>query len=214
MRNRAAAALFCSIVPFTATGAEQITLVAFGDSLTQGFGLPEEEGFVPVLERWLESEGGQGDLTLINAGVSGDTTAGGKARIAWTLSEDVDAVVLNLGANDMLRGLDPSASRANLEAMIAEITARNLPLLITHVPAPSNFGAEYKQEFDAIYPELAEANGALYHSNFFAGLDAPDLLSAQKWMQADGLHPNAEGVQRIVAEIGPSIVELLERVAN
>lgn len=214
IRNRILAALLLCLLPVTQALAEEITLLAFGDSLTQGYGLPEQDGFVPQLERWLEEEAGQGEVTVINGGVSGDTTAGGKARIAWSLTEEIDAVYVNLGANDMLRGMDPAATRANMEAIIAEITARGLPLMITHVPSASNYGPDYKAEFDAIFPALAEASGAIYHPNFLSGLGVADLQSAQPWMQGDGIHPNAEGVALIVADIGPRVAEVLQQVAK
>ena len=201
--------MFCA---FTAAADEQITLVAFGDSLTQGYGLPEEDGFVPQLGGWLESEGV--DVQMINAGVSGDTTAGGAARIAWTLTEDIDAVIVSLGANDMLRGIDPTVSRDNLNAILAEIAARDLPVLLVGIPAASNYGPNYKQEFDSIFIDLAAKYETLHYPSFLGGLGAETLEAAQPLMQDDGIHPNAEGVARIVADIGPRVLELVERARD
>lgn len=191
--------------------AEERTLLALGDSLTQGFGLPEAEGFVPTLSRWLEGQGMA--VRVINAGVSGDTTAGGAARIDWALSEDVDAVIVALGGNDVLRGIEPAVSRANLQRILESTAAQAVPVLLAGLPAPGNYGPDYKAEFDAIYPELAEAYGALLYPNFLAALSgAEDLAAAQRFMQADGIHPNADGVARIVDDIGPAVLALLRRV--
>ena len=117
--------------------AQKLTLVAFGDSLTQGYGLPQPDGFVPQMQNWLAANGA--DVTVINAGVSGDTTAGGLARMDWTLTPDVDAMILNLGGNDLLRGIDPKSSRANLEAMLTKAQALNIPLLLVALRAPGNY---------------------------------------------------------------------------
>ncbi len=190
-----------------AAAEDPLTLIAFGDSLTQGYGLPPEEGFVPVLDRWLAAEGIA--ATVVNAGVSGDTTAGGRARIGWTLSGAADAVIVALGANDMLRGVDPAAAAANLDAILAEIAARDLPVLLAAVPAAGNYGPDYKAAFDGMYPVLAERYGATLYPNFLAGLGAATLREAAPLMQPDGIHPNAEGVAKIVADIGPYVAALL-----
>lgn len=118
--------------------AEPVTIAALGDSLTQGFGLPPEDGLVPQLQRWLEANGAE--VTLINAGVSGDTTAGGLARIDWTLTDEVDALIVALGGNDVLRGIAPEAVRANLDGILTKATARDLPVLLVGTEAPQNFG--------------------------------------------------------------------------
>ncbi|CAN5759001.1 arylesterase [soil metagenome] len=180
---------------------------ACGDSLTQGYGLTEGEGFVPQLEAWLREQGAE--VSVINAGVSGDTTAGGRARVDWVLGDGVDGVILALGGNDMLRGLDPAESRANLDAILAEIGARGLPVLLAGIPSTTNYGPDYREEFEAIFPGLAEEHGALYYPNFLAGLGAETLEAAQPFMQGDGIHPNAEGVRRIVLAIGPAVLDLV-----
>lgn len=192
--------------------AEPVTIAALGDSLTQGYGLPEEDGFVPRLEAWLEGEGAE--VELINAGVSGDTTAGGLARVDWTLTPQVDAVIVALGGNDLLRGLEPSQARANLRGIVEAAQARNVDVLLVGMQAPGNFGAEYKADFDAIYPQVAQEYDTLLLDSFFVGLtegDAdPDLAGLRRWFQADGIHPNAEGVIRIVEGVGPKVLELIE----
>lgn len=194
-------------------GAEPLTLVALGDSLTQGYGLPQADGFVPQLEAWLKEKGA--DVTVVNAGVSGDTTAGGAARVDWTLTPGVDALIVNLGGNDLLRGIDPGASRANLDAILTAADARGLPVLLVALRAPGNYGPEYKADFDAIYPDLAAKHGTLLEDDFFAPLLGPDgRLAAADLMQADGIHPSAAGVTRIVAYIGPKVMELLERAGS
>ncbi|RMD46550.1 MAG: arylesterase, partial [Alphaproteobacteria bacterium] len=131
-------------------GAEARTLrvVALGDSLTQGYGLPAGQGFVPQLERWLRERGH--DVELVNAGVSGDTTAGGRARIGWTLAGGADALIVALGGNDVLRGLPPEEARANLEAILAEAEARGIPVLLIGIDAPGNYGPDYERAFEAI----------------------------------------------------------------
>jgi acyl-CoA thioesterase-1 len=134
--------------------AEEVTVVALGDSLTQGYGLIEEDGFVPQLQAWLQARGA--DVVVENHGVSGDTTAGGLARIGWALGDHVDALIVALGGNDLLRGLPPEASRANLDGILAEAEARGLPVLLIGLEAPGNYGPDYKAAFDAMYPELAD----------------------------------------------------------
>jgi len=186
----------------------QQRVVAFGDSLTAGFGLPVEDGFVPQLEAWLQAEGK--DVVVVNAGVSGDTTSGGLSRVGWVLAEGADLVILELGANDMLRGVAPSVARANLDAILADITGRGIRVLVAGMLAPPNYGAEYRAEFDAIYPELAEKYDAVLYPFFLAGLGQADgLVAFYGLMQSDGMHPNAEGVEMIVADIGPVVIEAL-----
>jgi acyl-CoA thioesterase-1 len=191
--------------------AEPLTLVALGDSLTQGYGLPQAEGFVPQLQAWLAAQGVE--VVVVNAGVSGDTTAGGRSRLDWTLTAEVDALIVNLGGNDVLRGIDPAESRENLDAILAAAGGRGLPVLLVAMRAPGNYGADYKAAFDAIYPDLAARHGALLADSFFAPLLGPDGgLAGPGLMQADGIHPSAAGVARIVAAIGPRVLELLARV--
>lgn len=189
-----------------------VRIAALGDSLTQGYGLAAEDGFVPRLEAWLTSQGAT--VTVINAGVSGDTTAGGLARVAWTLSADVDAMIIALGGNDMLRGIDPDVSRANLNGILQAAQLAKVPVLLIGMQAPGNYGPDYKMAFDAIFPELAEQYGALYFNSFFAGLGDPQAgaVNLSAYFQADGIHPNAQGVMRIVEGIGPVAKQLISAV--
>jgi acyl-CoA thioesterase I len=209
----AASNLLCLalVVLLAAPATAEVRIVALGDSLTQGYGLPPEEGFVPELEAWLHERGAE-DVTVVNAGVSGDTTAGGRARVDWALSDRADGVIVALGGNDLLRGLEPEVTRENLDAILSEIEARGLPALLAGLPAPANYGDQYKSEFDSIFPDLAQKYDAILYPNFLAGL-ASDLDAARRegLMQEDGIHPNAEGVEAVVEEIGPAVLELVER---
>jgi len=196
---------------FAAT-AEPVVIAALGDSLTQGYGLVEKDGFVPQMQRWLQDQGAE--VQLINAGVSGDTTAGGAARVEWTLTPEVDAMIVALGGNDLLRGIDPEVSRANLQKILDVAKDGGVEVLLIGMQAPGNFGAEYKQSFDAIYPDLAEEFQVLYATGFFDGLtSAADPNAATQFMQADGIHPNAEGVARIVDQLGPQVLQLTQQAA-
>ncbi len=202
--------LAAAVAVLASPAAAETVIAALGDSLVAGYGLPPEEGFVPTLEGWLEAQGA--DVRVINAGVSGDTTAGGLARADWTLTDEVDALILALGANDMLRGLDPGQATANLAAILDKAAARDLPVLLVGMSAPANYGPDYKREFEAIYPDLAEReNVALYPRFFDALTDGEESLAAvRRYMQPDGIHPNAEGVERIVDDIGPAVLALVD----
>lgn len=195
--------------------AEPVTVVALGDSLTAGYGLADQsQGLVPVLESWVKARGH--DVVVQNAGVSGDTTAGGLARIGWALGPEADALIVTLGGNDLLRGIDPAASKANLEGILKEAVARKLPVLLVAMKAPGNFGPEYKAAFDRMYGELSAQYGTLLVDDFFGGLraagaDPSDPASMAKFMQADGLHPNPDGVTLIVEGLGPKVEELLAK---
>ena len=199
--------LLATIIALSAgsmVAAEPVVIAALGDSLTQGYGLARQDGFVPQLEQWLKSQGE--DVRILNAGVSGDTTAGGLARIDWTLTPDVQALIVILGGNDILRGIDPATSRANIAEILKVASKRKLPVMLVGMPAPGNFGPDYKAQFEALYPELAEAYGALFTVNFFAPLlEGAAKIPARKYMQADGIHPNAVGVIEIVGAIGPQV---------
>ncbi|MDB9945601.1 arylesterase [Ascidiaceihabitans sp.] len=194
--------------------ADPIQVVAFGDSLTQGYGLQVKDGFVPQLRAWADAQGLE--VALINAGVSGDTTAGGLSRVAWTLMPDVEAMIVTLGGNDVLRGIDPAVSRANLHGILSEAKAADVTVLLIGMKAPGNFGPDYKAEFDSMYPELAEEFNAVFLDSFFAGLgDAiNDPVALGPYMQGDAIHPNADGVALIVQGVGPKLAELLERVGG
>ncbi len=206
-RNKAAIALLA--IWAGAAQAQDVHLFAMGDSLTQGYGLIEPEGFVPQLRTWLADRGH--DVRVVNGGVSGDTTAGGLARIEWSLTPEINAMIVALGGNDLLRGIAPEVARANIEGILKVAKAADIHVLLIGMQAPGNYGPDYKAAFDALYPELAEQYGALYLESFFAGLmqdgALPEDITA--FMQSDGIHPNAKGVARIVEGIGPKVEELI-----
>ncbi|MEM9969540.1 MAG: arylesterase [Pseudomonadota bacterium] len=202
------------ILGISAASAEPVTIAALGDSLTQGYGLPAEQGFVPQLSAWLEAEGAEVDV--INAGVSGDTTAGGLARVDWTLTPEVDALIVALGGNDLLRGIDPSTSRANLDGILAAAAERELPVLLVGMEAPANYGADFKRAFDGMYPDLSEAYGTLFYQNFLKALAEQEDRDAAiaAYLQGDRIHPNADGVALIVEDMGASVLDLVERARD
>lgn len=177
-------------------------IVVFGDSLAAGHGLPESEGFPAQLQARLKTEGI--DVHVVDAGVSGDTTAGGLARLDWNLADKPDLVILELGGNDMLRGLDPKITRANLDQMIKKIKASGAKLLLAGMKAPSNWGEAYQHEFDRIYPELAHADGVALYPFFLDGVVLDPQLN-----QPDGKHPNERGVEIIVNRIAPYVARLI-----
>lgn len=202
-----AASAFLGTRRVQALGQDGTTrLVAFGDSLTAGFSLPAESTFPAVLERALRAEGYA--VTIVNAGVSGDTASGGLARLDWSLSEGADGVILELGANDMLRGIDPDVTRSALDAILARLAARRINALIVGMRASPSLGKGYKARFDAIYPALAEKYGAPLYPFFLEGVAGEPNLKL-----SDGLHPNAAGVARIVAGILPSMRSFLQKLS-
>lgn len=192
-----------SALAATAAEAAPVRLMAFGDSLTHGYGLAPGETFPEQLEAALRADGL--DVTVLNAGNSGDTTAGGLARLDWALADDPDAVILELGANDGLRGLDPEATYENLDSMLAKLGDAGLPVLLAGMLAPPNLGREYGEAFNAVYPRLAKKHDVPLYPFFLDGVAAQAALN-----QRDGIHPNAEGVAEIVARIKPHVVRLLE----
>lgn len=198
----------------SAAASDQVHIFALGDSLTQGYGLLEPEGFVPQLRAWLAERGH--DVRIVNGGVSGDTTAGGLSRVEWSLTPEIDAMIVTLGGNDLLRGLDPAETRSNLSGILDVAEAQDLEVLLIGMEAPGNYGADYKTDFDSIYPDLAAEYGALHVESFFGGLmqdgQPPEDLS--EVMQADGIHPNAEGVRRIVETLGPRVEDLIAEVSE
>ncbi|MGG9999578.1 arylesterase [Pseudovibrio ascidiaceicola] len=188
-------------------GAEPVKLVAFGDSLTAGYQLPPEDAFPVKLEKALQERGY--NIIVVNAGVSGDTSSGGLSRLNWSVGDDVDGVILELGANDALRGLDPSITRKNLDAMLAQLVSRDIPVLLAGMMAPPNLGDQYGQEFNSIYGDLAEKHDALLYPFFLDGVAAePDLNLG------DGMHPTGEGVSIIVEKILPSVELLIEQTKS
>lgn len=208
LRNKALALVFAVLAGPTA--AQDTAILALGDSLTQGYGLLDHEGFVPQLRSWLAERGH--NVRVVNGGVSGDTTAGGLSRVEWSLTPDIKAMIVALGGNDLLRGIDPDVSRANIDGILKVAQANDIQVLLVGMQAPGNYGPDYKAEFDALYPELAESYGTLYAPSFFGSLLDEDDLTA--FMQYDGIHPNAEGVARIVSDLGPKVEALIARLSQ
>jgi acyl-CoA thioesterase-1 len=182
-----------------------IKLVAFGDSLTAGYQLRGADAFPVQLQRALKARGY--DIEVANAGVSGDTTTGGLSRLEWSVPDGTDAVILELGANDMLRALDPKIPREALAEIVQRLKARKIEVLLAGMRAAPNLGPDYARSFDAIFPELAAANGVLLYPFFLDGVVADPKLNI-----GDGLHPTGEGVARIVTGIVPKVEELIGRV--
>ena len=187
--------------------APPVKIVALGDSLTAGYGLPEKDGFVPRLQAALTAKGIAAIVT--NAGVSGDTTADGLARLDWSVPEGTDAVIVELGANDMLRGFDPSVTRSGLDAILQRLTQRHVAILLCGMRAAPNLGPEYVRAFDSMYPDLAAKYGVSLYRFFLDGVAANLSLT-----QSDGMHPNATGVGVIVERILPKVEELIGRVRS
>jgi acyl-CoA thioesterase-1 len=188
-------------VPTTAM-ADPLRIVAFGDSLTAGLGLPEKEAFPVKLQAALKAKGH--DVEVINAGVSGDTASGGLARLDWSVPDNTGAVILELGANDALRGTEPAATRKALDEAIRRLKARKIPVLLAGMQAPRNMGPDYIAAFDRIFPELAKEHGVLFYPFFLEGVAAQSSLN-----QRDGIHPTAEGVDIIVRGILPLVEKLI-----
>ncbi len=180
-------------------------IVALGDSLTAGFGLSADATFPAKLARALQKKGSA--VTIANAGVSGDTAAGGLARLDWSVPDGTDAVIVELGANDMLRGIDPAATKAALDQILGKLASRHIPVLLAGMKAMRNLGADYDHAFDAIYPALASTHPVVFYPFFLAG-----VVTDAKLNQADGLHPTAAGVDVIVARILPQVETLIARV--
>jgi acyl-CoA thioesterase-1 len=187
--------------------AAPIKILAIGTSLTQGYGLPPGTEIPAVLQSELKKKGI--DATVINAGVSGDTSAGGLARLDWSLSDHPDAAMVELGSNDALRGIDPAQTEKNLTAIMAKFQAAHIPVLILGMEAPRNFGPEYEAKFNTIYPRLAKAFGVLYYPFILDGVALNPKLN-----QADGIHPNPKGVKIIVAKIMPDVLKLVAEVKH
>jgi acyl-CoA thioesterase-1 len=188
-----------SAVAQTATaGARPIKMVVLGDSLSAGLGLSASAAFPMRLQKALKTKGI--DVDMINAGVSGDTASGGRDRLDWSVPEGTEAVILELGGNDALRGIDPKLTRAALSDILTRLKARKIAVLLCGMVAPPNYGADYSAQFNAIYPDLAKAFQVPLYPFFLEGVAADAKLN-----QADGLHPTAEGIDRIVKNILPTV---------
>ncbi|GAB7081437.1 arylesterase [Megalodesulfovibrio paquesii] len=192
---------------YTHQKARPLRLLAVGDSLTAGYGLPPEASFSAVLEQSLRAEGW--NVTVVNAGVSGDTTTGGLNRLPWLLEEPWDAAILELGANDMLRGEDPAIAEANLASMLELFRQKRIPVLLAGMRALANYGEDYTRAFNILYPTLAEEYDAVLYPFFLEGVAQDPALNLP-----DGLHPNARGIRVIVEGILPKVEELLGRTGK
>lgn len=193
--------------PATVSADKPITIVAFGDSLTAGYQLPLNKAFPAQLQAALTARGH--NVTVINSGVSGDTTGAGLQRFDWAVPDTADAVIVELGANDFLRGIDPDLLRANLVEILEKLKARQLPVLLAGMQAPDNYGPEYKRKAETIYADLAALYNAELYPFFLEGVARDPKLSL-----ADGLHPNADGVEKIVQRILPRVEKLIRIAAK
>lgn len=182
--------------------AEPIRIVGFGDSLMAGYGLDAGQGFPEKLEKALRDKGH--DVVITNAGVSGDTTSGGLSRLDWSVPDGTQFVILELGANDMLRGIGPDITKKNLDAMISRLKERNISVLLAGMRAAPNLGPDYQAGFDAIYPALAETHGVPLYPFFLDGVTAD-----RAYLLEDGMHPNAAGIDRMVERILPTLEKWL-----
>ncbi len=181
-----------------------VKIVVLGDSLSAGYGLEVQDAFPSKLQAALKAKGYATEM--INAGVSGDTATGGLERFDWSVPSDADAVILELGANDALRGVNPDVTKAALDQILSKLDARKLPVLLAGMKSPPNMGSDYVAQFDAMYPELAKQHGAIFYPFFLDGVAADDKLN-----QRDGMHPNPQGVDAIVKNILPKVEELIAK---
>lgn len=187
--------------------AQTVTILALGDSLTAGYGLQPSDAFPVKLETALKAKGH--DVKVINAGVSGDTALDGLSRLDWSLSDDVDAVIVELGANDALRGLPAKQAETAIDGILSKLGERKLPVMLAGMRAPPNLGPEYQASFDGMFSKLAEKHGTLIYPFFLDGVAAEETLN-----QADGMHPNPAGVDIIVSRILPKVEELIKKVVE
>ncbi len=197
--------LVVQAVAATTSADNEIRVLAFGDSLTAGYGLPKTDSFPAKLETSLRARGI--NVTVTNAGVSGDTTAGGRARLDWALAGRPHLVIVELGANDALRGLPPATTWQNLDDILTRLKQRNIAVLLTGMMAPPNYGDQFAEVFDSIYPRLAERHGVALYPFFLEG-----VASDPKLNQSDGIHPTAEGVDIIIERMLPDVLELIAAI--
>lgn len=200
-------ALMTMANPAWAGAAKPVKLVVLGDSLSAGFGLPAQEAFPQKLQKALQAKGIEVDMT--NAGVSGDTTSGGRDRLDWSVPDGTDGVIVELGANDALRGIDPDVARAALTDIVQRLKARKISVMLCGMLAPPNYGAEYAARFNSIYPDLAKTFDVPLYPFFLEGIAADAKLN-----QADGIHPTAEGVDIIVGRIMPTVEAFIGTIAE
>ncbi|MBR0698331.1 arylesterase [Bradyrhizobium diazoefficiens] len=193
--------------PAWADATKPVKLVVLGDSLSAGLGLPAQEAFPQKLQKALQAKGIAVDM--INAGVSGDTTSGGRDRLDWSVADGTDGVIVELGANDALRGIDPDLTRAALTDIIQRLKTRKIPVMLCGMLAPPNYGADYAARFNSIYPDLAKKFDVPLYPFFLEGVAADAKLN-----QADGIHPTAQGVDIIVGNIMPTVEAFLGTIAE
>jgi acyl-CoA thioesterase-1 len=203
-RRAAVLALLALLCAPSASATEPLRIVAFGDSLMAGYGLARADAFPAKLEAALKAKGH--DVRIANAGVSGDTASAGLARLDWSVPSGTDAVILELGANDALRGVDPAVTRKSLDAIIRRLKERRIEILLAGMQAPPNLGAKYAGDFDRIFPDLAKAHDLPLYPFFLDG-----VATEAKLNQRDGVHPTAEGIDRIVVRILPAVEQLIAR---
>ena len=207
--RRREAVIGLALLLLTATGpgarAAPVRLLVLGDSLSAGYGLPHDDGFEVQLAAALRAHGH--DVAIIDGAVSGDTSAGGLARLDWVLGDGADAAIVELGANDGLRGVDPAVTEKNLTAILDKLAAAHIPVLLSGMYAMPNLGADYANAFRAVFDRLGKRPGVLYDPFFLQ-----DVATVPALNQADGMHPNAEGVKRIVARLLPLVEKLLAEV--
>jgi acyl-CoA thioesterase-1 len=197
----------CSLIFGTVANAATINLVGFGDSLMAGYQLPPGDGFPEKLQASLKAKGI--DVSVVNAGVSGDTTTGGLARIDWSVPDGTNGVILELGANDALRGIAPEESEKNLDAMITRLKARGIAVLLAGMMAPPNMGADYAARFNPIYQKLAEKHGVPLYAFFLDGVVMDAGLKLE-----DGMHPNEKGVDVMVRKMEPAITQFIGTIST
>lgn len=197
---------FGLLLAYSPLQAQALRILAFGDSLTAGLGVDPADAFPAKLEAALKSRGH--DIVIANAGVSGDTSTAGAERLDWALDGKVDGVILELGANDALRGIDPQQTEIALDRILTELRKRKLPVLFVGMLAPRNLGADYGKKFDALFPRLAQKHGVLFYPFFLDGVAADPALN-----QPDGMHPNSKGVDMIVSRILPITEDLLKQAS-
>ncbi|MBB4443099.1 MULTISPECIES: arylesterase [Rhizobium] len=211
MRFKVAALQFTviavSLILATAANARTINLVGFGDSLMAGYQLPPGDGFPEKLQAALKAKGL--DVTIANAGVSGDTTTGGLARIDWSVPDGTDGVILELGANDALRGIPPEESAKNLDQMIIRLKERGIAVLLAGIIAPPNMGADYAARFNPIYQKLSEKHGLPLYAFFLDGVALEAGLKLE-----DGMHPNTKGVDVMVEKMEPAVTNFVETISS
>jgi acyl-CoA thioesterase I len=200
-------AAMVATLPAAHAQSKSIRLVALGDSLSAGYNLPQEAAFPVALERALKAKGYK--VEVANAGVSGDTSSGGLDRLDWSVPDGTDGVILELGANDMLRGLDPAGTRRNIEAIVERLKSRNIPVMLAGMYASRNLGPDYVQKFDSIYPDIAKKHDLVLYPFFLDGVAGDRSLNLP-----DGLHPTAKGVEIIVERILPSVESFLARLSQ